>query len=380
MTFDWLPVFFGLAFVHIWSNENSFMKDLLSIIPPEKRNTSVYDAFEESLSKEEVKKSIPVLAPRQLITAGEVFDMEMAKTDWLWENFIPYGHLVMIAAPADVGKSILCRQLSYSISAGRSEMLGRCLNPKTRRVIYVSTEENLSDWKTKLDLLELSAEEKESISKNLLIAVDINDVFRVIKEEVEKSPVDLVVLDVLMDLYQEDLNNPIKVRQFFAPFKKLAEQFGLSIIFVHHVSKAGEDKGGFQKTQVLGSTSLVGGPRSVLLINRDRENNSLRVINITKGNLISDEEKNKLLKVRLNANLLFELSSEETKSNVPYKIPEAVKERVHLLSTEEKLSVRQITEKIVSEGFKIGKTKVAEILNTKSNNAPGIFSTKNQTI
>jgi RecA-family ATPase len=339
---------------------------LLSYIPSETRDTSVYDAFEEAAEKEKMKVTIPVAVNRQLITAGEVFAMEKTNTDWLWENFIPYGHLVMIAAPADVGKSILCRQLSYSIAAGRSEMLGRSLNPKTHRVIYVSTEENLSDWKTKLDLLNLSAEEKESISKNLLIAVDINDVFRVIKEEVEKSPVDLVVLDVLMDLYQEDLNNPIKVRQFFAPFKKLAEQFGLSIIFVHHVSKAGEDKGGFQKTQVLGSTSLVGGPRSVLLINRDRENNSLRVINITKGNLVSDEEKNKLLKVRLNSSLLFELSSEETKSTVTHKITEAIKERILKLAAVEKLSVRQISETLTTEGIKIGKTKVAEILQSKT--------------
>lgn len=355
-------------------------KNLLSIILPEKSETSVFDAFEEGVNKEKVKEAIPVLVPKKLITAGEVFSMEKTNTDWLWENFIPYGHLVMIAAPADVGKSILCRQLSYSITAGRSEMLGKCLYPKSRRVIYVSTEENLSDWKTKLDLLDLTTEEKESISKNLLIAVDIDNVYNVIKEEVEKSPVDLIVLDVLMDLYQEDLNNPIKVRQFFAPYKKLAEQFGLSIIFVHHVSKSGEEKGGFHKTQVLGSTSLVGGPRSVLLINRDRENNSLRVINITKGNLVSDEVKNKLLKVRLNPNLLFELSSEETKSTVPSKIPETVAERVQELSAAENLSVRQITTKMVAEGFKIGKTKVAEILSSKSGKESDLFSTKNQSI
>lgn len=356
-------------------------KNLLGIMPPEKLETSVFDAFDTGESKqEEVKQSLPVLVQKKLITAGEVFAMEKTKTDWLWENFIPYGHLVMIAAPADVGKSILCRQLSYSITAGRTEMLGRSLYPKTRRVIYVSTEENLSDWKTKLDLLDLTPEEKESISKNLLIAVDVNDVYRVVKEEVEKYSVDLIVLDVLMDLYQEDLNNPIKVRQFFAPYKQLAEQFGLSIIFVHHVSKAGEDRGGFQKTQVLGSTSLVGGPRSVLLINRDRENNSLRVINITKGNLVSDEVKNKLLKVRLNTNLLFELSSEETKSTVPFKTSKNVKERVLELSYVERLSVRQIAQKMMSEGFKIGKTTVAEILSTKSDKETKEFTTKNQTI
>jgi RecA-family ATPase len=351
---------------------------LLTYNPPVTRDTSAFDAFEKAAELDKMKARIPSVVNRQLITAGEVFAMEKTQTDWLWENFIPYGHIVMIAAPADVGKSILCRQLSYSISAGRNEMLGRGLNPKSRRVIYVSTEENLSDWKTKLDLLDLSEEEKKSISKNLLIAVDISDVCSVIKEEIERSPVDLIVLDVLMDLYQDDINNPIKVRQFFAPFKKLAEHFGLSIIFVHHVSKAGEDKGGFQKTQVLGSTSLVGGPRSVLLINRDKEDNSLRVINITKGNLVSDEEKNKLLKVRLNDNLLFDLASEEIKSTVNNKVPEAVYDRVFKLATEEKLSVRQITERLNSEGIKIGKTKVAEILNSKIEGSPVIFTTKNQ--
>lgn len=352
---------------------------MLSGIPLEKRDTSRADVF-QAFDNESGTGTSPILVPRKLFTAGEIFAMKKTETAWLWQNFIPYGHVVLLAAPADVGKSIFCRQLSYSIAAGRKEMLDRVLFPRTKRVIYVSTEENLSDWKTKLDLLDLSEEEKESVSKHLLIAVEITDVLKTIVQEVEKSPVDLIVLDVLMDLYQEDLNNPIKVRQFFAPFKKLAEQYGLSILFVHHVSKAGEDRGGFQKTQVLGSTSLVGGPRSVLLINRDRENNAIRVINITKGNLVSDEEKNKLIKVRLNDNLLFELLSEESKGVASNKIPDVIKGRVLQLGSEEKLSVREIADRILSEGFKIGKTKVAEILSAKSNKETGIFSSKNQAI
>jgi len=317
----------------------------------------------------------------KFIPVEEIFKMKFPKESWLWEKMIPYGHVTVLASAADVGKSILCRQISTSLSLRKDDLFGIKLNPKSGRVLYISTEDQLPDWKDRLERFDFSEENKEMIGKKLLVCTDCSNILPELERELTANPTDLVVIDVMGDAYEEDLNNTVQVRQFYKPYKELAAKSSTAILFVHHITKVGEDKGGFSKTQILGSTSVSGGPRSVIQMVRDRNNEHLRLLKVSKGNLVSDSTKDRVLTLSLDEKLSFVLVSEKVapQNNVPAIDPaeDAIKELIN-----SGLTKARIVTEACSRGI-AGRTKVYQIinkLNQTGNDRSSKFCTKNQIV
>jgi RecA-family ATPase len=208
----------------------------------------------------------------------------------------------------------------------------------------------------------LEEQEIEVVGENMLLVTEYDELIKLLENELMHNPVDLVVLDVLSDIFTGDLNSTQLIRGFLKHYKQLAEKFGTSFLFIHHLSKKGESSGSPNKQNVLGAMGIESSMRSVIELRKDPNDMNIKLITITKGNYVSEAVKKKIYKIKHAENFLYESvepdysESEQEKKNV--------NEEVIKLS-EEGLSFREIATEVGKKGIKIGKTKVGEIIKQK---------------
>lgn len=302
------------------------------------------------------------------LSALDLLNDKNVKQSYLIDGLIAVGEVGLVVGPSDTGKSILTRQIALSIALKRENVLGLKLNTIYNRSIVVSTEDNKASWKEKIEKYGLKEDERNELA-NLSIVFDERFTPKDLEEEIKKNPADLVVIDVFTDLFTGDINNAISVRMFFKPYKAIAQKYGCAVIFIHHVSKKGEQSSP-SKLNVSGSQGIEATMRYVLELRKDPNDVNARHLIITKGNNFTPQEKNISRKLKLLPTLEFEntwetASIENLGSTKSYGTDPNVIERVIKLHTE-KLSTRNISEKLAVEGIPLGKTRVAEII--KENN------------
>ncbi len=295
-------------------------------------------------------------------TMKQVLSLPENAQPWLVENWIPAGQLTALIAPSDVGKSIFCRQLVVCTVLKRKLFVEQGLNAKHGQAIYVSTEDMDYEWKQKMQNYPLDKHELKLIEENMLLITNFGDssgdLVRLLDEELKQTPTDLVVLDVLTDVFTGDINNSISVRSFLKPFKDLAQKHGTAFLFVHHVSKRGEVSAQHSKQNVLGSQAIEASMRSVLELRKDPDNVDERVLKIIKGNYVPEVIKKQNIKLLLKPDLTYDRKIGFIES---LKLNPALEERVLSLHNAGK-SCRAITAILVNEGFKVGKTTVNEVI------------------
>ncbi|MGQ7852776.1 AAA family ATPase [Pedobacter sp. WC2501] len=298
------------------------------------------------------------------LSALDLLNDKNIKQSYLIEGLIAVGEVGLVVGPSDTGKSILTRQIALSIALKKDNVIDLKLNTKYNRSIVVSTEDNKASWKDKIEKYNLTKDERSDLS-NLSIVFDEQFTPKALEEELKNNPADLVVIDVFTDLFTGDINNAISVRMFFKPYKVIAQKYGSAVIFIHHVSKKGEQSSP-SKLNVSGSQGIEATMRYVLELRKDPNDVNARHLIITKGNNFTPQEKNISRKLKLLPTLEFENTGEtaslenlgNTKSHG--KDP-AVIERVMELRAEN-LSTRGISEKLVEEGTPLHRTRVAEII------------------
>lgn len=321
----------------------------------------------EAVNQQGSKKSM-------FVSALEVMNNPTVERSFLVEKIIPGSTVNMLTGPSDTGKSIFARQLAVSVALGRSHVIGLELRTEHQKAIVVSTEDGAGDWKEKLQKYDLTEQEKPLLDNLLLV---LGDGFNIteLESSLKQAPVDLVVIDVFTDLFDKDLNNAINIRSFFLPYKGLAEKYGCTFLFLHHLSKKGELSSP-SKMNVLGSQGIESSMRSVLELRPDPNDEDARHLIITKSNYLEPSEKKDSFKLMLNKlTLEFEHTGERApigslgKARVTGTTPETTELIMRL--KEDGRSVRSISEQLSKDGITIGKTKVSEIVNEqKSSNKP----------
>jgi len=298
------------------------------------------------------------------LSALDILNDENVQLSFLVDELIFAGDLGLIVGPSDTGKSILARQLAVAIALGKKEVLGLKLNLKYSRSIVVSTEDNKASWKDKLKKYGLN-EQEQNLLPNLSLVFDDEFSPELLEKELAQNPADLVVIDVFTDLFKGDINNTIAVRSYFKPYKTLAQKYGSTIIFIHHISKKGEQSSP-SKLNVSGSHGIENKMRFVLELRKDPNDLDARHLIITKGNNFTPQEKNVSRKLKLLQSLEFDYTGETASieslgsSKSLGKDPKVV-DRVMELHAENN-SVREISEKLVTEGTPLGKSRVNEII------------------
>jgi RecA-family ATPase len=313
----------------------------------------------------------------RFISVTDLFNQEVKEVMFLWENLMPAGSLATLAGPSDSGKTMLARQLCIAIANGDSKLLNQQLNLKYKKSIYVSTEDTKSDWVFKMQKLNLNEQEKEKIGSNMSIIVDYENIVQLLTKEFLTTPVDLVVLDVLPDLFTGDLNSTSHFRAFIKPFKALAAEYGTSFLFIHHLSKKGETNNTPSKINLLGASGIESSMRSVLELRKDQNDGTIRTLKVTKGNYVSEEFKKRVLKMQQRENFTYECI--DFKAQPEKKHTDELIQNITELN-KSGMTIRKMESKLNEDGVKIGRTKISEILNKIKQQKETVFTTKNQTI
>lgn len=316
-------------------------------------------------------------------SAFKLFNFDYQELPKLIDPIFPQIGLASLVGSSDTGKSTFLRQLAISIALGLDKFVGYKLNPIHRNVIFISTEDDpvSTSISIKKPVLKLLKEFKRDIQfldhLKFIFEVDTNsdssnNIIKVLEKDLQKTPVDLIVVDAFTDIFSGDINSSTKVREFLNQFSKLAKTYNCLILFLHHTGKK-THKFTASKDNILGSQAFEAKMRVVLELKHYPNDENLRTLTVTKGNYISSQVK-KFSKVLSfdEESLLFQDTGKNLHSDslasLAYTNPKKddmlpIIEKLH----NEKKSIRQIEAELKKTGYKIGKSTVGNYINEIKN-------------
>jgi RecA-family ATPase len=229
-----------------------------------------------------------------LYRASEMFDKAMPKTQWLIDERIPYGSLSALVGESGVGKSTFLRQLAIAIASGKNSFLNFKLNPKFKKVLYISTEDGYTFTHAALmKQLHMTPDrfddkgilkEKDDCLNNIFFLFDHEQIIDKLRHILKEEDFDLIIVDAYSDIFLGDMNQSNQVRTFLSYYTKLASEYGIAILFMHHFGKGMKSN---DKHKILGSAGFEQKMRSVLSLSRKDNQIHLQTI---KNNYLSQAE------------------------------------------------------------------------------------------
>jgi putative DNA primase/helicase len=193
-------------------------------------------------------------------------DVKPKAIQWLWKGMIPKGKITLFAGDSGIGKTQILLSIAAKITQG-GHFAGEETHCKQGDVIYLSGEDDLSDTliprfiasggiqarlhdlsPTRLDGSAYSlAEELENIQEYLFDNPDIS----------------LFIIDPITAFCggNFDNNDVTSVRSLATRIKQLAEDTGVAVIILNHLTKDSKNQA---VHRILGSGAWVHAPRTVL--------------------------------------------------------------------------------------------------------------------
>jgi RecA-family ATPase len=208
----------------------------------------------------------------------------------LLEKFLPKVGLAALIGESDIGKSTWLILLALFVALKEKLFLGMKLNVTHGRALYVSTEDDASNFgpraKKLCKKLEISESELEKIE--FYFTDDVEKLASNLNDYLSDNKFDLVVIDAFSDILSEDGNNATVVRKTLNGLSKIASRYQCLILVLHHMRKsAGSEP---SKNDVLGSSGFEAKMRSVIGLYRGNEPGEVKM-KILKGNYLSPEDK-----------------------------------------------------------------------------------------
>ncbi len=157
-------------------------------------------------------------------------------TDWLWQNYLPRGKIMILDGDPGQGKSTLTLDLAARISSGR----GFPNEPKRdpANVLIINLDDNAKDT----IVPRLMAAEADLTRVH--IWTDATPfTFSIMKEAAAKVTHQLIVIDPLMDVMGHKINTN-QMSQISGPLnaiKQIAEQANTAVLCVRHLTKPSKE-------------------------------------------------------------------------------------------------------------------------------------------
>lgn len=255
--------------------------------------------------KEESQESI--------FTAEDLLKLDVSELPTLLEPIFPKVGMMGFAGSSDVGKSSFIRHFATAVVLGQSQFIGMKINATHKKAIYVSSEdakESLAYLIQKLNQ-EYNLEPKEF--GGLKFMTETDNLIQRLERELEREPVDLIVLDTFADLYGKSMNESNQVRTFLNEYSQLAQRYKCLVIVLHHTGKR-TDEFAPSKHNLLGSQGFESKMRLVVELRLDRHYTQKRHFCIVKGNYLQRDFKESSFVLEMNENFHFSNTGER----VPY--------------------------------------------------------------
>ena len=209
----------------------------------------------------------------KLVNARELQTMELKPINWIIENLLPEGLLILAGRPK-IGKSFLALNMSLAIANG-GHALGY-FKANKNSVLYIPYEDNYRRLQDRINRM-LAEEHYKEAPSNLFIPKDcdfpkmtIEGIDSLGKILDDNNDIKLVVIDTLgRAIIRSNKRNANQFQDeydFGAKLQKIALQRHISILLVHHTTKMKYED---VFDQVLGTTGLTASPDSLMLLSKD---------------------------------------------------------------------------------------------------------------
>jgi RecA-family ATPase len=288
------------------------------------------------------------------IGADEIKNKNYNRIEFLVDKLIPMGTLCALVGESDTGKSSLLRQLALSLVYGDSDFLGFKLKESCRNVIYVSTEDGEMATSVWLNKHFGKDQAKDDRLAKLKYVYNTEGIINNLKEVVKTNCVDLIIIDSYADLFTGSMNNSNEVRSFLNMYNNIANEFGVTVIFLHHTKKASAGMAP-NKNSILGSQGFEAKMRSVLMLTKDDSDESLRHLCVIKNNYIPESSKSMSNVLRFNEYLSFDNTGDQVPLN------ELASEEWIPMAKQMKdngKSYRQISGELSEKGHQVSKSSI----------------------
>lgn len=219
-----------------------------------------------------------------------VSDVEAQPIKWLWDQRIALGKVTLIAGDPGLGKSLLTAFLAAKVSTGGSWPNNDGVSP-SGAVIMLSCEDDVADTirprleaaGANINVVHVIEAVKtgEGQSRGFNITADLAK----LEAAMKLIPnVRLVTVDpITAYLGGTDTHRTSDVRAALGPLQVLASQYGVAVVAVSHLNKAGG--GGKSVNAVTGSGAFVAAARASFLVVKDEADEDRRLLIESKNNL-----------------------------------------------------------------------------------------------
>jgi len=201
----------------------------------------------------------------RIYSATELLETNFSEPDWIIPDILPSG-LNILAGKPKAGKSMFALDMSVSVTTGTT-FLDK-IQLERREILYLPLED--SEYRVRGRFMRML--QGNPIPANLHFAFDwprtgnrcVEEMKRWLEEHGETK---LIILDTLVNLYggKKMGSNYQKDYAEISKLKKVADEYRISILLVHHARK-GESKDLLDL--VMGSTGILAAADNVLLLSR----------------------------------------------------------------------------------------------------------------
>jgi RecA/RadA recombinase len=239
-----------------------------------------------SLVEEKIKSSgIPKLTPLSEVQPEEV--------SWLWEPYLPFGKVSIVEGDPGLGKTFLALALAAAVSngwplIGKDGGMSHVVDQG--KVLYLTAEDGLADTlRPRLDKMGadvsnvIALDGKIIPGKDEVTLVSLLDVDILRNALIEVKPT-LIIIDPIQAYLGPGINmsRAEEVRPLLSMLGRLAEEFECAVVIIRHLTKSGKDKASYRG---MGSIDFTAAARSVLLVGKDPDDETKRVVVQTKSSL-----------------------------------------------------------------------------------------------
>ena len=247
-------------------------------------------------------------------TAKHLLDTPAEKLPTLWGEVLPKIGVAALAGASDTGKSAMLRELAMCVASGRP-YLDWPTYANRKSVLYFASEDGEQGTKYVFQKQNKTHSFQSDDLPGLRFMFNFKeDLFEELTAEIDKNPVDLLIIDAFSDVFTGfNMNDATQVRKFLQPYSNLAEDRGICILFLHHSGKRAEEKS-VSKHNLLGSQGFEAKMRLVLELREDYRQPELRHLCIVKGNYLPREYKRESFELRFTEHMTFE----PTGNRVPF--------------------------------------------------------------
>ncbi len=199
---------------------------------------------------------------------------------WLWRPYIPIGKVTLLQGDPNCGKSTMIMNIVAELSKGGAMPDGTALG-RPQKIIYQCSEDDAGDTiKPRLEACGADCRNIAFIDEEIHGELTIDD--ERLREAIITFHPRLVVIDPIQAYVENDsdLMSASKARRLMRRTGIWAAKYECAIVVIGHMNKSGGQKDLYRG---LGSIDLVASARSVLQVERSKEDEHIRIVHHIKS-------------------------------------------------------------------------------------------------